>query len=357
MHALDATFVVVVDDDRTAIEDLRLALVGLGAQVAAAHTAANGVTAVDFHRPNAVVVDPEMEGGKGWDVARAASAHDLPLVVLDRTAGAIRRVALAGGADEVVAVPFDPNELALRTLGLVRRARPATRHATSLRHRDLTLDVATREVRVGGKTIALTSQQFEILRALLEADGATLSRAHLLARIAPIEDEPPSERAIDLHVKRLRQRLGDDRARPRYVAAVYGIGYRLAVDGAEASDGLGERGAAVLDALPDPLLVVDAGLRIRFANGAAERLLGADRGALVGRRCGELLDCRACDGRALDGPRCFGRAVLGGGGTLREEPAFVRAGTDLVPVVFSYGEVRLDGAEPLLAITVRPRAS
>lgn len=352
--ALDPSFVVLVDDQPAGVE-LRDALTAVGAQVIVCRRASNGVDAVDFHRPSAIVVDLEMDAGAGWEVLRAGRSHGLPVVALDRTGGSLRRRALAAGADEVVSRPFDATELALRVLAHVQRARPAAMPAAILRHRDLVLDVTAREVRLRGRAVIVTPQQFAILRALLEAGGATLPRTALLARIASLDDEPPSERAIDLHVSRLRRRLGDVGGRPRYIEAVYGMGYRLATAETAGSDVLGGRAAAVLDALPDAIFVVDRDLRIRYANRPAERLLASERGALVGRHCGELLNCRSCDGSVLDGPRCLGRAVLGGRGVLRDEPGAIAAGGATKPVSFSYGEVRTDDDERLLTITLHPR--
>lgn len=356
MTGLDPSLVVLVMEEGNALTELRSALITSGAQVVTCRRVAAGVSAVDFHRPNAVVVDVEMEGGKGWEVAEAARRHGLPLVVLDSTGGAARRAAFAAGADEVVAKPGDAGEITVRVLGLVQRARPDARHGQILRHRDLVLDVSTREVRVAGKPIRLTPQQFAILKALLEANGATLARASLLARIARLDGEPPSERSIDLHVSRLKRRLGEARGKPHYVEAVYGVGYRLASSEAPDSHEVGERVAAVLDALPDAVFVVDKSLKIRYANIPFERLTGVPRSTLVGQKCGDVLDCRACDGRNLDGPRCLGKAVLAGRGTLRDEPAVVKARDELVPVSFSYGEVRLEGEDPFLTVTVKPRS-
>ena len=352
---MDAPLVLLADD--ASVDGLAAALRGEGLQVVACRRAVNAVDAVSFHRPSVVVVDVAFDNHHGWDVVAAARSHgQLPTLVLDRENDpAARRAAYTAGADDVVVKPYDAGELATKVGALARRARPETREGPVYRHRDLVVDVAAHEARLAGLPVTLTAQQFGILRALFESGGAALDRAHLIARTESLDDEAPSDRAIDLHVSRLRKRLRDDPRKPRYIEAVYGVGYRLAMGEEPSPDRLGDHAVAVLDALPDAILVVDRGLAIRFANRAAERLLGVTRSALTGKRCGTILECRSCAGASLDGPRCLGRVVMRGLGRLRDAPAVVRGPDGPLNVTFSYGQVEVGKSETLLTITIRPR--
>ena len=284
MTVPEPPFVVLADDGR-ALADLRTALRLAGAHVAACRKASVAVEAVAFHLPNVVIVDVALDDGRGWDVVYAARDHGhLPTIVIDRGADpSARRAAFAAGVDDVVATPFDSGELATRVMTLAGRARRSGPSGPVYRHRGLVLDVAAHAVRLHGRPVVLTPQQFAILRALFEANGATLERSRLLARIETLDDESPSERAIDLHVTRLRRRLGDDAKLPRFVASVYGVGYRLATEEL-AAEPLSELAEDVLRALPDPLFLIDRQLRVRFANDAAANLLGRPRADIVGRR-------------------------------------------------------------------------
>ena len=357
MRATDAPLILVADSDARASEALAGALRAEGLQVVICRHAATAVDAVAFHRPSVIVVDVSMDDGHGWDVATAARAHgNLPTIVIDRENDvAVRRAAYAAGADDVVVASLDPIEFATRVHALARRARPETRTGQVLRHRDLVMDVAAHEVRIAGRQVVLTAQQFGLLRVILEAGGATLDRAQLIARTDSLDAEPPSDRAIDLHITRLRHRLGDDPRTPRYVEAVYGVGYRLAHDDQPGPDGFGDHAVAVLDALPDAVLVVDRSLKLRFANLAAEHLFGVPRASLGGRHCGDLLECRSCGGAQLDGPRCIGRAVLGGLGQVHDAPAVVSGPDGPFAVSLSYGHVEVGNGESLVTITVRRR--
>lgn len=350
---LEPPFVLLADDDPHSIAALRDALRLGGAQVAACRSVGVALEAIRFHVPTVVVADVAMESGKGWDVVYAARAlRELPTIVLVRRGDpGARRIAFAAGADDVVSVPCDPGELATRVLAVARRMRRSDATGPVYRLHGLVLDVSAHAVRLNGRPVALTAQQFAILRALFEARGGTLERSRLLSRIEALDDEPPSDRAIDLHVTRLRRRLGDRARDPRFIESVYGVGYRLATE-VSAPIRLGEIAEDVLVALPDPLLVVDAELRVRFANDAATRLLVRPRDEIVGRLCGEVLECTDCLGSPLGGPRCFARALHSGATTLRAVPALVRAGDEHIAVTLTYGLVQTDG---LVTLEIRPR--
>lgn len=354
-QALDSALVVVATDRDEMLVPLRDALRAAGLQVVTCRQVRTAREAIDFHRPEVVVVDVGMQGDRGWDVLHAARRHvGLSVIVVLRSPDTLaRRSAFAAGADDVVDPPHDVQEIAARTATVAGRHRAETRAAPVYRHRDLVVDVAAQEARLRGRPIRLTPQQFAILAALCEARGAALHRSHLVARIGSLDDEAASERSVDLHVSRLRHRLGDDAQHPRYVQAVYGVGYRLAIDH-DAREGLTEDLAAMLDALPDALLVLDDRLRVSFANHAAEALLGRDRVDVLGAPCEAILQCRSCEGTALAGPRCLGRVVLAGSSGLRDVDAVVHVPSGTLRVLFSHTRVRLDGGREVVAISIRP---
>lgn len=219
------------------------------------------------------------------------------------------------------------------------------------RRADLVLDAEAHEVRVRGKRVALTRQQIEILRALFEADGATLRRDQLLDRIGSLEGDT-SGRSVDLHVSRLRRRLRDDPDVPKYIEAVYGVGYRLVPERNDPSDG--RFAAAILAALPEAVLILDERVVVRDVNRAAEVLLGRGREDLIGLACGEAVGCRGCDGVSLAGAPCLGRAALRGEVVPDEVRGSVRGTEGRVPVTFAHVEVVPDVAVRLVALALRP---
>jgi DNA-binding response OmpR family regulator len=142
----------------------------------------------------------------------------------DRIAG------LAAGADDYLPKPFSPSELVLRVQRILERAEasqePVSRE--SLRHGDLVVDRDRHEATIAGRAIALTSVELRLLVAILEADGRVLSRDQLLDAVHGEDAVEILDRTIDVHIRRLRDKLDDDPDEPRYVATVRGAGYRAA---------------------------------------------------------------------------------------------------------------------------------
>jgi DNA-binding response OmpR family regulator len=141
-----------------------------------------------------------------------------------------RVVGLELGADDYVVKPFSPKELVARVRAVLRRARSAAGSgAAVLRAGGLTLDPSRHLVTVEERPVTLTPKEFDLLQALLESAGRVLSREQLLSRVwGYTHAEEIESRTVDVHVRRLRAKLGDD---GRRIATVTGVGYRLETDG------------------------------------------------------------------------------------------------------------------------------
>jgi DNA-binding response OmpR family regulator len=148
--------------------------------------------------------------------------------VSDRVSG------LDAGADDYLPKPFSPAELVLRVKSILRRTAstpltPGRAETPVIRHADLTVDPARHEVRRDdGAVIDLTPVEFRLLSAILGADGRVLSRVQLLDAVHGHEASEVLDRTIDVHIRRLRDKLDDDPDQPRYVQTVRGVGYRAA---------------------------------------------------------------------------------------------------------------------------------
>jgi DNA-binding response OmpR family regulator len=135
---------------------------------------------------------------------------------------------LTGGADDYLPKPFSPAELVVRIKAIIRRAevdRLALPTRGRLAHDDLVLDLDRHELRRHGQLIPLTSLELRLLATLIAGDGRVLSRDLLLDALYGQAGDA-LDRTIDVHIGRLRAKLGDDSDRPRYVATVRGLGYR-----------------------------------------------------------------------------------------------------------------------------------
>jgi DNA-binding response OmpR family regulator len=178
-------------------------------------------------------------------VRRDEEAAHTPILVLSARSSTIDRIAgLEEGADDYLPKPFSPAELVLRVKSILRRTAAAgattmpsgagapgrdTAAGPVIRHGDLTVDPARHEVRRDdGMIIELTRVEFRLLSAILGAGGRVLSRDQLLDAVYGHEAADVLDRTIDVHIRRLRDKLDDDPEAPRYVQTVRGVGYRAA---------------------------------------------------------------------------------------------------------------------------------
>jgi DNA-binding response OmpR family regulator len=181
-----------------------------------------------------ILIDVMLPRKDGLTVCRELRAHSaVPIIMLTaRDEEADRVMGLELGADDYVAKPFSSRELLARITAQARRGRGLLGPARELlRVGPLTLDRAGRRASLQGQELALTQHEFALLCVLAERAGRVLSREQLL-ELAHGSQEGPVDRAIDVHVSRLRQKLGDDARSPRLLKTVRGVGYVLEPGGA-----------------------------------------------------------------------------------------------------------------------------
>ena len=238
--------ILVVDDDAKIVRLVRTYLERDGFSVVTAADGPAALDAIERHRPALVVLDlmlPELDGRA---VVRAVRGDDeaasTPILIISARGSTLDRIAgLEDGADDYLPKPFSPAELVLRVKSILRRAAAGGPEATApagpalipstrppIRHADLLVDPDRHEVTRDGRPIPLTRVEFRLLHTILEADGRVLSRDQLLDAIYGQDQAEVLDRTVDVHVGRLRDKLGDDAERPRYVATVRGVGYRAA---------------------------------------------------------------------------------------------------------------------------------
>jgi len=233
--------ILVVDDDPKIVRLVRTYLEREGFRVVDATDGRSALAAIALEAPSLVVLDLMLPEVDGLAVIRAVRRTDpTPILVLSARGTTADRIAgLAEGADDYLPKPFSPAELVLRVrriLDRTARTEPPKvpgQLAAPLRHRDLVLDADRHEVTVAGRAVPLTAVEFRLLAALLSAGGRVLSRDQLLDAVYGHGEADILDRTIDAHVRRLRDKLGDDPDRPRYVATVRGVGYRAASGTAE----------------------------------------------------------------------------------------------------------------------------
>jgi len=200
-----------------------------GYQVSAASSGEEALRLVQAAPPDLVLLDLMMPAMDGLEVCRRLRQDPatamLPIVMLTAKGDEVDRVlGLEIGADDYVVKPFSPKELLARVRAVLRRSRPAP-GAGPLRLGALVMDLGTHTASVGGEPLTLTPKEFDLLRALVEARGRVLTREFLLDRVWGYSRASEIEsRTVDVHVRRLRVKLG---AEGRRILTVKGVGYRL----------------------------------------------------------------------------------------------------------------------------------
>ena len=218
--------VVVVEDDPAIADLLDLYLRQAGYRVLQAPSGERGLELAAQHRPVLMVLDIGLPGIDGLEVCRRVRVDStLPILFLTARDGEIDRVlGLELGADDYVTKPFSPREVVARVKAILRRGDAAAASpGTVVEVGDgIEVDLARREARVAGQPVALANREFDLLAFLAAHQGQALSRQQLLDG-AWGADWYGDERTVDVHVRQLRKKLGDDLP----LATVWGVGYRL----------------------------------------------------------------------------------------------------------------------------------
>jgi two-component system OmpR family response regulator len=225
--------ILIVDDDADIRSLLADYLGQQGLHVLTAEDGASMQQVLDSNPVDLVVLDLTLPGTDGLALCRNLRAHSaLPVIMLTaRSTPLDRIIGLEMGADDYLCKPFEPRELLARIRNVLRRSESGVagdiEHVQLLQFAGWTLDMAARQLqRADGVVVALSTGEFRLLKALLERPNRVLSRDQLLSLTQGREAEP-FDRSIDLHISRLRQKLGDDARAPQMIKTLRNEGYML----------------------------------------------------------------------------------------------------------------------------------
>jgi DNA-binding response OmpR family regulator len=232
-HSYDAVVarerILVVDDEPAIRELVGQYLRREGYEVDEAEDGEDALRRFGRNEPDLVVLDLRLPGIDGYEVLREIRRTSSVYVILltARTDEADKLIGLELGADDYVTKPFSPRELVARVRAVLRRRRSEEPTVDEvLRFDGLEIDSARHEVRVDGRTVELTSLEFDLLAAMAAAPGRVFTRRQLIERGWGWELFG-DERVVDVHISNLRKALGDAADRPRFVGTVRGVGYKF----------------------------------------------------------------------------------------------------------------------------------
>ena len=221
--------ILVIEDDPDIALSLRLKLERDGGfEVVTAQDGAEGLRLAVGQPPDLVLLDVNLPGMDGFDVCRHLrrdpATAATPVIMLTARIGESDRVAgLDLGVDDYITKPFSPKEALARVRAVLRRFDRAVSEPEALADGALRIDLGARQVEAAGHALALTRKEFDLLVELIRQRGRVLTRERLLETVWGY-DYPGETRTVDVHVRRLRQKLGsplDER-----VETVVGVGYR-----------------------------------------------------------------------------------------------------------------------------------
>lgn len=220
-----AETIVIIEDDESIREMLRYYFHSVGYEVACFESGEEYFEKGGDYKPSLFILDIMLPGMDGLEILRRvrtdARLEDTPVLMLTARTSEMDKVkGLETGADDYVVKPFGIMELQARVKALLRRAgRPRTESVLTCG--DLEIDPAAREVRKNGVPVELTYKEFELLRLLCSRRGTVLTRDDILQAVWDY-DFAGETRTVDMHVKTLRQKLGEG-----YIQTVRGVGYKM----------------------------------------------------------------------------------------------------------------------------------
>ena len=225
------TTILVVDDEEPIRELLKFNLEKAGYRVILAKDGPEALTQVDLAHPDLLVLDLMLPGMDGVEVCRRlrqSLAHrELPIVMLTAKAEEVDKVlGLEMGADDYITKPFSPRELLARIHARLRRTLPAPEAFAQIIRGDLRIDPARFEVFCAGQEVELTPKEFELLRLLASHPGRVYTRDELLEEVWGYEYAGDT-RTVDVHIRHIRQKLGEGQGGREFIETLRGVGYRF----------------------------------------------------------------------------------------------------------------------------------
>jgi DNA-binding response OmpR family regulator len=220
--------ILVIEDEPELVKILRSYLEQAGFSVLSAGRGDTGLSTWEHKRPDLVILDLNLPGMDGLDVAREIRRKaNTPIIMLTaRVDETDQLIGLELGADDYIPKPFSPRVVVARVRALLRRSEVVPASAQVLRVADLEIDMDGHTVQRGGVLVELTPTEFGLLAALAAQPGRAFTRLQLLEASQGAAYEG-YERTIDAHIKNLRAKIEPDPKNPQYIDTVFGVGYRF----------------------------------------------------------------------------------------------------------------------------------
>lgn len=220
--------ILVVDDERNIVELLKFNLEKEGYEVVVAYDGIEAVKLAKDEKPDLIILDIMLPGQGGLEVCRQLRKEmKTPILMATAKGEEIDKIlGLELGADDYVTKPFSPRELIARVKAILRRTSVRPEEQDEITVKDISMNLVKHEVKVKGELIDLKPKEFELLKLLAINKGKVFTRDFLLEQLWGY-DYLGDTRTVDVHVRRIRQKIEDDASLPKYLRTVHGIGYKF----------------------------------------------------------------------------------------------------------------------------------
>jgi len=219
----------MIDDDKNICQLVKLYLEKEGFTVEVAYRGDEGIAAFKKHPPHLILLDIMLPGMDGWQVCREIrKVSNIPIIMLTAKGETFDKVlGLELGADDYIVKPFDPKELVARVKAVIRRTQKQDAPSQELVFPNLIINMSTYSVTCHGEEIELPPKEFELLYFLASHANKVFTREQLLEQVWGF-DYFGDSRTVDVHIKRLREKLKDDESGWQ-IKTVWGVGYKFEV--------------------------------------------------------------------------------------------------------------------------------
>ncbi len=217
---------MIVEDDDNIRELLEMYLKKAGFEIIQASNGRDALMLFEKMKPHFIILDLMLPLVDGISVAKEIrKKSNVPILMLTAKAEEMDRIkGLEIGADDYVTKPFSPKELVLRIKSILKRTYP---EESIIKFKDLEIYPSEMKVYQNGEEIPFTAKEFKIIFAMVKKQGTVFSREKIMDEIYTEYDDVVFDRTIDVYIKNIRKKLGDNPKSPKYIESVYGAGYRI----------------------------------------------------------------------------------------------------------------------------------
>ncbi|SHK73437.1 two component transcriptional regulator, winged helix family [Desulforamulus aeronauticus DSM 10349] len=228
-----SAMVLLVEDDLDLAEAIKMGIEDEGLRVEHVSDGTTGLARATTGQPDLVILDVRLPGLSGFDVCRELRRNsNVPVLFLTaRSSETDKVVGLELGGDDYLTKPFGMRELRARVRAMLRRAHTQPGEEKRIRVHDLLILPERQSVYRNQERLALTASEYQVLLTLAQRPGMILTREMLMEALWQTDRNTGSPLTVNVHVRNLRSKLGDDPENPRYIVSVRGVGYKLREEG------------------------------------------------------------------------------------------------------------------------------